>query len=70
LKNLDFLVVQDMYHTTETARRPDLVLPAAGWEEKDGTLINSERRIGLLKNPYSRQPSYKACAVAIAPIPR
>lgn len=49
LKKLDFLVVQDMYHTTETAQRADLILPAAGWGEKDGTLINSERRIGLIK---------------------
>lgn len=49
LKKLDFLVVQDMYPTTETARRADLFLPAAGWGEKEGTLINSERRIGLVK---------------------
>jgi predicted molibdopterin-dependent oxidoreductase YjgC len=46
---LDFLVVQDMYHTTETARMADLVLPAAGWGEKEGTFINSERRIGPIK---------------------
>jgi assimilatory nitrate reductase catalytic subunit len=49
LGQLDFLVVQDMYATTETARRADLVLPAAGWGEKEGTFINSERRIGLVK---------------------
>ena len=49
LKKLDFLVVQDLYSTTETAQRADLVLPAAGWGEKEGTLINSERRIGLVK---------------------
>jgi assimilatory nitrate reductase catalytic subunit len=49
LDRLDFLVVQDMYHTTETAQLADLVLPAAGWGEKDGMFINSERRIGLLK---------------------
>jgi len=47
--NLDFLVVQDMYATTETARMADLVLPAAGWGEKDGVVINSERRLGLVK---------------------
>ncbi len=47
--NLDFLVVQDMYHTTEMAKLADLILPAAGWGEKDGTVINSERRIGLFK---------------------
>lgn len=49
LSNLDFLVVQDMYPTTETAQRAHLYLPAAGWGEKDGTFINSERRIGLAK---------------------
>ena len=49
LDRLDFLVVQDMYHTTETAQLADLVLPAAGWGEKDGTFINSERRIGVVK---------------------
>lgn len=49
LGKLDFLVVQDMYPTTDTAQRADLFLPAAGWGEKDGTLINSERRIGLVK---------------------
>jgi anaerobic selenocysteine-containing dehydrogenase len=49
IKKLDFFVVQDMYHSTETAQRADLVLPAAGWGEKEGTFINSERRYGLLK---------------------
>ncbi|MGI9473548.1 MAG: molybdopterin oxidoreductase family protein [Rubripirellula sp.] len=49
LDQLDFLVVQDMYHSTETARHADLLLPAAGWGEKEGTLINSERRYGVLK---------------------
>lgn len=49
LGKLDFLVVQDMYSSTETARHADLVLPAAGWGEKEGTFINSERRYGLLK---------------------
>lgn len=49
LSRLDFLVVQDMYTTTETAQMADLVLPAAGWGEKDGTFINSERRIGVVR---------------------
>jgi assimilatory nitrate reductase catalytic subunit len=48
-RKLDFLVVQDMYHTTETAQAAHLVLPAAAWGEKEGTFINSERRIGLIK---------------------
>lgn len=48
-ENLEFLVVQDMYHSTESARVADLVLPAAGWGEKEGCFINSERRIGTTK---------------------
>ncbi|WP_193211501.1 molybdopterin oxidoreductase family protein [Luteolibacter marinus] len=48
-ENLEFLVVQDMYRTTETALAADLVLPAAAWGEKEGCFINSERRIGTLK---------------------
>ncbi|MBI1979795.1 MAG: molybdopterin oxidoreductase family protein, partial [Elusimicrobia bacterium] len=49
LKKLDFLVVQDIYSSTETAQMADLLLPAAAWGEKEGTVINSERRIGLFK---------------------
>src|SRR5262249_11007781 len=56
-RKLDFLVVQDMYHTTETAQLADLVLPAAGWGEKEGTFINSERRIGLTKK-VTRAPGH------------
>src|ERR1041384_5115972 len=37
---LELLVVQDMYSTTGTARRADLLLPSAGWGEKQGTFIN------------------------------
>ena len=52
---LEFLVVQDMFAGTETARVADLVLPAAGWGEKEGTFINSERRFGNVKK-VSRAP--------------
>jgi anaerobic selenocysteine-containing dehydrogenase len=55
LERLDFLVVQDMYHNTETAQLADLVLPAAGWGEKEGTFINSERRFGVVR-PVSPAP--------------
>ena len=34
LERLDFLVVQDMYHSTETAQLAHLVLPAAAWGER------------------------------------
>ncbi len=49
LDKLDFLVVQDMYQSTETARQAHLILPAAGWGEKEGTFINSERRFGVVR---------------------
>jgi assimilatory nitrate reductase catalytic subunit len=49
LARLEFLVVQDMYASTETAKLAHLVLPAAGAGEKEGTFINSERRIGVVK---------------------
>ncbi|HEX4644059.1 MAG TPA: nitrate reductase [Verrucomicrobiae bacterium] len=60
LTKLDFLVVQDMYPTTETAQRAHLYLPAAGWGEKEGTFINSERRIGLVKK-IRRAPGIALC---------
>ncbi len=47
MAKLEFLVVQDLYPTTETAQLAHLYLPAAGWGEKEGTFINSERRIGV-----------------------
>jgi assimilatory nitrate reductase catalytic subunit len=49
LSKLEFLVVQDLYTTTDTAQQAHLILPAAGWGEKEGTFINSERRLGLVK---------------------
>lgn len=44
LKNLEFLVVQDIF-LTETARLAHVVLPAATFAEKDGTFTNTERRV-------------------------
>ncbi|MFT3781565.1 MAG: molybdopterin-dependent oxidoreductase [Nibricoccus sp.] len=63
-RKLDFLVVQDMYTTTETAQMADLVLPAAGWGEKEGVLINSERRLGVVKK-VSRAPGHALSDFAI-----
>ncbi|OPG10156.1 nitrate reductase [Streptomyces sp. GKU 895] len=41
-----FTVVQDLY-LTETARFADVVLPAATWGEKTGTLTNTDRTVHL-----------------------
>ncbi len=63
LNNLDYLVVQDMYSTTETAQLDDLILPAAGCGEKEGTFVNSERRFGILQKvaepPGSALPDFE-----------
>ncbi|AYN67713.1 NAD(P)H-nitrite reductase [Euzebyella marina] len=48
LKNASFVVVQDISHNSETTEFADLLLPAAGWLEKEGTMTNSERRISYL----------------------
>ena len=44
LRQLDFLVVQDIF-LTETAKMADVVLPSACFAEKDGTFSNTERRV-------------------------
>lgn len=43
-----FVVVQDIF-LNETADVADLVLPAAMWAEKEGTMENAERRVNLLR---------------------
>ena len=45
----ELLVVQDCHHPTETSALAHAVLPAAAWPEKEGTMTNSERRVGLVR---------------------
>jgi ferredoxin-nitrate reductase len=49
LERAELLVVQDAHHPTETGALADAVLPAAAWPEKQGTMTNSERRVGLVR---------------------
>ncbi|MFC2152616.1 formate dehydrogenase subunit alpha [Bacteroidota bacterium] len=44
LKKMDFVVVQDIFNT-ETTPYADVILPAASFAEKDGTFVNSDRRV-------------------------
>lgn len=44
LEKLDLLVVQDIF-MTETAKKAHVVLPASSFAEKDGTFVNSDRRV-------------------------
>jgi len=46
LAKLDHLVVQDLF-LTETAFYADVVLPASGWPEKDGTVTNTNRQVQM-----------------------
>lgn len=51
LANCELVVVSDCMANTDTTAAADVLLPACGWGEKDGTVTNSERRI-------SRQRSF------------
>jgi formate dehydrogenase major subunit len=46
LAHLEHLVVQDLF-LTETAMYADVILPASGWPEKDGTVTNTNRQVQM-----------------------
>ncbi len=48
LRNLEFLVVQDIF-LSETAKLADVILPAASFAEKDGTFTSTERRVQRIR---------------------
>lgn len=52
LKELDFLVVQDIF-MTETAKLAHVILPAASSAEKEGTFTNTERRVQRVRQALS-----------------
>ena len=45
LKHLDLFVVQDLYDNTDSSQYADLFLPVVSGLQKEGTLINTERRV-------------------------
>lgn len=49
LQKAKFVVVQEISSKPETLRYADVILPAAAWTEKEGTMTNAERRISYLK---------------------
>ncbi len=49
LEKCDFVVVQEAYADTETCSYADVLLPAATWGEKEGTVTNSERCISYVR---------------------
>ena len=62
LKICPLVVISDMNATTDTTRHAHVLLPAAGWGEKDGTVTNSERRISrqraFLAMPGKARPDW------------
>ncbi|MEL6944319.1 MAG: molybdopterin-dependent oxidoreductase, partial [Bacteroidota bacterium] len=48
LQKANFVIVQDISNRSDTLAFGDLVLPAAGWAEKSGTMTNSDRRVSYL----------------------
>jgi ferredoxin-nitrate reductase len=56
LKNAKLVIVQDISNRSDTLKFADIVLPAAAWTEKDGTMTNAERRISYL-NKIAEPPS-------------
>ncbi len=68
LKACDFVVVSDVTRT-DTTRYADVLLPAAAWGEKDGTVTNSERRMSrqrpFMPPPGEARPDWRiVCDVA------
>lgn len=55
LRKAKFVVVQEMSNLPETLKYADVVLPAASWSEKEGTMTNGDRRISYL-NKISEAP--------------
>jgi len=57
-----FVVVSDITADTDTARLADVLLPAAAWGEKSGTVTNSDRTIsrqrGVLEAPGQARPDW------------
>ncbi|MBE9397980.1 nitrate reductase [Pontibacterium sp. N1Y112] len=45
LEKCETVVVSECVADSDTAKFADILLPATGWSEKDGTVTNSERRI-------------------------
>ncbi len=62
LKKAELVIVQDPYHPTETTQLAHVVLPAAQWSERDGTVTNSERRVSytqkIIAPPGEAKPDW------------
>lgn len=55
LRKCPLVIVSDCVADTDTARCADVLLPATGWGEKNGTVTNAERRISR-QRPFQAPP--------------
>ncbi|MEJ6392698.1 molybdopterin-dependent oxidoreductase [Gymnodinialimonas sp. 2305UL16-5] len=66
IKGCEFVVVSDVTGATDTARLADVLLPAAAWAEKSGTVTNSDRTISrqraVLPAPGAARPDWDILA--------
>ncbi|WP_454830956.1 nitrate reductase [Pseudoxanthomonas wuyuanensis] len=49
LQHAEYVIVQEAFRNTDTVPYADVLLPAATWGEKEGTVTNSERRISRVR---------------------
>jgi assimilatory nitrate reductase catalytic subunit len=69
LRRCELVVVSDCFEACDTNAFAHVLLPAAGWGEKDGTVTNSERRISrqraFLPLPGAARPDWwLVCEIA------
>ncbi|WP_300520481.1 nitrate reductase [Aliiroseovarius sp.] len=66
IRAVPFVVVSDILERTDTGDLADVLLPAAGWGEKSGTVTNSERVISrqraFLPRPGQVRPDWQIIA--------
>jgi assimilatory nitrate reductase catalytic subunit len=68
LNSCEFVVVSDICKDTDTTQFADVLLPALGWGEKDGTVTNSERRISRQRTFLDPPEQAKADWWAVAQV--
>jgi assimilatory nitrate reductase catalytic subunit len=59
LEKAEFVVVQEAFTQTDTVPYADVLLSAASWGEKNGTVTNSERRISRVRAAIDAQGDAK-----------
>lgn len=69
LETCPLVILSECVSSTDTAAYADILLPATGWGERDGTVTNSERRISrqlpmMAASGQARHDWQTLCAVA------